>query len=271
MLTRSCSGRLHGARAAIFFASCLLSGPAFAQGAGAGPNVTAPAILNPLTDATQLLVTPTVAFPDASGSDPQSSVNFQPGVPFPVSSDWLVVTRTEVAILYTPGAERPMALGDADTSFFLVPARTGIWIWGVGPIVQLPSATDVSSGTGKWSVGPTGALVYVNGPWTNGVIVSHLLSFAGAHSREEVSLTQIETQISYSFPNSWYVSSAPTLECNWRLSPGQRWIVPLGLEVGRQFSVRSHNLSVQVGAYYNVRRPTGEATWTLSTQFGWVQ
>jgi hypothetical protein len=39
-----------------------------------------------------------VAFPDASGSEAESSVNFQPGVPFPFSSDWLVVTRLPIAI-----------------------------------------------------------------------------------------------------------------------------------------------------------------------------
>jgi hypothetical protein len=163
-----------------------------------------------------------------------------------------------------------MALGDVDTSLFLVPARAGMWIWGIGPIVQLPTATDASAGTGKWSAGPTGALLYVEGPWTNGVVVSHLHSFAGSESREEVNLTQIEAQISYTFSNHWYLASAPTLDYDWRLSPGQRWIVPVGLEGGRTINVRAQDLSVQVGAYYNVRRPIGEARWTVSAEFGWV-
>ena len=117
----------------------------------------------------------------------------------------------------------------------------------------------------------TGALIYDNGPWTNGVMVSHLLSFAGPKSREDMSLTQIEMEISYTFPNHWYVVSAPTLECDWRLSHGQRWIVPAGVAVGRESSVGSHDLSVQFGAYYNVLRSMGEATWTLNVEFGWVR
>ena len=260
--------RVCGVRA--FLAWCLLSGPVFAQGTGAGPNVTAAAILNPLANATQLLITPTVAFPDTARSEAQSSVNFQPRVPFALSSNLRVVTRTNVTILHTPSAEHPMALGDVDTSFFLATVRTAIWTWGAGPIVQLPTATNASDGTGKWSIGPTGALLYIDGPWTNGVVVSYLHAFAGSRSRKDVNLAQIEAQISHTFPNHWYVASAPTLEYDWQVFPGQRWIVPVGLEGGREINVRSQDLSVQVGAYYNVRRPIGETRWNLSVEFGWV-
>ena len=83
-------------------------------------------------------------------------------------------------------------------------------------------------------------------------------------------LAQIEAQISHTFPNHWYVASAPTLEYDWQVFPGQRWIVPVGLEGGREINVRSQDLSVQVGAYYNVRRPIGETRWNLSVEFGWV-
>jgi hypothetical protein len=254
----------------VAFALCLLSGPVFAQATGAGPDATAAAILNPLTNQTQLLITPTVAFPSIVGSEPESGIKFQPRVPFPLSSDWRVVTRTNVAILHTPANEQPMALGDIDTSLFLSPARNATWTWGVGPIIQLPTATKSDDGTGKWSAGPTAALLYVQGPWTNGVVVSHLRSFAGSASHDDVNLTQIEAQISYTFSNHWYVASAPTLEYDWHADAGQRWIVPVGVEGGREFSARSQDLSVQCGAYYNVQRPTGEAGWTLTIEFGWV-
>ena len=40
------------------------------------------------------------------------------------------------------------------------------WFWGAGPGVIFPSATDDSLGSGKWSAGPTGAVVRQQGPWT---------------------------------------------------------------------------------------------------------
>jgi hypothetical protein len=256
--------------AAGVIAVSLLSAPAFAQATGAGQGKKAAAILNPLTNEMQLLITPTVAFPDTAGSEPDSGINFQPRVPFALSSHWRVVTRTNVAILHTPAVEQPMALGDIDSSFFLAPSRTAVWTWGAGPIIRLPTATRADDGTGKWSAGPTAALVYDEGPWENGVIVSHVRSFAGPASREAVNLTQIETQISYTFSNHWYLDSAPTFEYNRQASPGRRWIVPVGVEGGREFKVRSQELSLQLGAYYNVRKPPGEAGWTVSLEFGWV-
>jgi hypothetical protein len=248
----------------------LVSAPAFAQATGAGQDKTAAAILNPLTKQMQLLITPTVAFPDTAGSEADSSINFQPRLPFALSSDWRVVTRTNVAILHTPAVEQPMALGDVDSSFFLAPSRNAVWTWGAGPIIQVPTATRADDGTGKWSAGPTAALFYVEGLWTNGVVVSHLRSFAGPASRDAVTLTQIETQISYTCSNRWYLASAPTFEYDWQASHGQRWIVPVGVEGGREFSAHSQDLSLQFGAYYNVRKPPGEAGWTVSLEFGWV-
>lgn len=241
-----------------------------AQGTGTGRNVQSAPILNPLTNETQVLITPTVAFLDTSPSETQSSINFQPRVPFVLSTDWHVVTRSNVAIIRTPAGEQPVSLSDVDMQFFLAPAQQATWTWGVGPIIQLPTATEASAGQGRWSAGPTGALLYIEGPWTNGVVVSHLRSFAGPSGRTDVNLTRFEAQISYTFPSHWYVVSAPTLEYDWRASPGQRWIVPVGVEGGRAFTVHSQELSVQVGAYSNVQKPSGEAAWALSAEFGWV-
>src|SRR5439155_1204788 len=47
------------------------------------------------------------------------------------------------------------------------------------------------------------SLLYVDGPWVNGILVSHLWSVAGRSSRQDVSVTQIEMQVSYTFSNDW--------------------------------------------------------------------
>ena len=234
--------------------SCALTGPVFAQEPAVQDKGAAP-ILNPLTNTTQVLITPSVAFPEPPGSQAQSSINFQPRLPFPITSDWRIVTRSNVTVLHTPAADRPMALGDIDASSFIAPARTIKWLWGAGPRIQVPTATNASDGTGKWSGGPAGGLIYADGPWVNGVIVSQLRSFAGPRSREDVNLTEIETQVSYTFSNDWYLVSAPTFIHDWQAAGGQRWTVPLGIEVGRSFKVCSQNVSAQVGAYYNMKKP----------------
>jgi len=200
----------------------------------------------------------------------QPTLNFQPVIPFKLSDDWRIVTRSNASIVHNPEPDAVTGLGDSNISLFLTPAQTGSWVWGVGPIVQFPTATNSALGTGKWCAGPTGALVYASGPWVNGVLVSQLWSFAGPSSRQAVSLMQIEWQVSYTFPDGWYLQSAPTISYDWRAPSGQGWTVPVGVDGGKAFKIGSQNMSAQIGVYYNVKKPTGTAGWSLQTQLSWM-
>jgi hypothetical protein len=72
---------------------------------------------------------------------------------------------------YSPVPEKRFGLGDIQPSFFLAPAQVDRWTWRVGSAFQLPTATSDELGTGKWSAGPTGALIYTEGRWFAGVLV----------------------------------------------------------------------------------------------------
>jgi hypothetical protein len=222
---------------------------------------------NPLADSIILPATLGLGFGIGPGRDVESTVNFQPRIPFKLTDDWRVVTRSNVSILHVPGPDDTTALGDVDVSLFLTPSKTAPWVWGVGPIVQFPTATDPELGTEKWSAGPTAALLYVDGPWVNGILVSHLWSFAGRSSREDVSLTQIEVQVSYTFASDWYIQTSPTISHDWKAPSGQDWVIPIGIDVGRTFTIGGQGMSLQIGAYYNVKKPAAAADWVLETQF----
>ncbi len=169
---------------------------------GAPPQTRAQQTLNPLAHEIVLEVTPSLEFSAAPHLD-TLGLEFVPRVPIGLTEDWRMVTRFRLSISHVRGNEETTGLGDLDVSFFLTPERAK-WLWGAGPIIQLPTATDVTEGTGKWSTGPTAALVYVNGPWVNGIVASHLWSVAGPEiSRESVQRTQIEVQVSYTFSNNW--------------------------------------------------------------------
>ena len=113
-------------------------------------------------------------------------------------------------------------------------------------------------------------MVYVDGPWVNGLLVSHLWSFAAPSSRADVSLTQMQVQLSYAFSSNWYIQSSPVLSYDWKASSGQGWIIPIGVDVGRTFKVGSQGASLQVGAYYNVKKAAGAPEWVLQTQLTWL-
>jgi hypothetical protein len=59
-------------------------------------------------------------------------------------------------------------------SFFVSPAKTVPFIWGVGPALLIPTATDDLLGSGKFGLGPTVVVLKQNGGWTYGALVNHL-------------------------------------------------------------------------------------------------
>ena len=249
-------------------AACAL--PARAQEAGGVTASPSQQLLNPLANVTKLSATLSFDLNVGPDRNTQPALNFQPVIPFEASKDWHVITRSSLSVIHLPAPETTTGLGDLSTSFFLTPDRTGPWVWGVGPILQLPTATDPSLGTGKWSAGPTAALLYVDGPWVNGVLVSQLWSFAGPRDREDVSLTQVEIQLSYTFQNNWYVQTNPTFSYDWKAPPGQGRIVPIGIDIGKVMPFGARSLSVQAGAYYNMKKSDEAANWVLRAQLSWV-
>ena len=244
--------------------------PAWGQESGKEVGSVAQQKLNPLAYSIYLPATLSLGFGAGPRRDTQPTLSLQPRIPLRLTEDWRVISRSNVSIIHVPGPEETTGLGDIDVSLFLTPTKTAKWVWGAGPIVQFPTATDTALGTEKWSAGPTAALLYVDGPWVNGILESHLWSFAGRGSREDVSLTQVEVEFSYTFSNDWYIQTSPTFSHDWNAPSGERWVIPIGVDVGRTFTIGSQGITVQIGAYYNVKKPTGAPEWVLNTQLSWL-
>ena len=223
-------------------------------------------VLNPFAQIIKVPVESVTGFRIGPDRKTGESVNIEPVVPFSLGAEWNLIVQPLLAAEYLPNPNATAGLQDMQTSVFLTPAMTTRWIWGVGPIVQVPTATSKALGSGKWSAGPTGAVVYDEGPWLNGVLASHLASFGGDPHRASVSLTSIEPQVSYTFESGWYIQCSPTITYDWS---GQAWTLPLGTDVGKTFTIGSQSMSLQIGAYGLVRRPEGDPAsivrvqWTL--------
>ena len=90
----------------------------------------------------------------------RTTINVQPVIPFSISEDWNVITRTIVPIIYAEspaiGGSSEFGLGDTVQSFFFSPKEptSGGWIWAVGPVFMWPTSTDDALGAGKFGAGP---------------------------------------------------------------------------------------------------------------------
>src|SRR5271165_877009 len=76
----------------------------------------------------------------------QWDLNVQPVIPITLNKDWNLITRTIMPIINQPspgpGIESAFGLGDINPTVFLSPKNSGKRIWGVGPTMTFPTASD---------------------------------------------------------------------------------------------------------------------------------
>jgi hypothetical protein len=199
---------------------------------------------------------------------------------FPISAgDWNVITRTIVPIIHIPdpadgiehlpNSERPgsaTGLGDINLSAFFSPAASGKVIWGVGPTLTVPSATDDEIGSEKWSAGPTAVALVTPKPWVIGGLVRNIWSFAGESDRENVNQFLFQPFINYNLAEGWYLASSPVITANWDKDSDNRWTVPLGGGFGKVFKIGKQPLNAQVQSFYYAESPELGPDWALRFQ-----
>lgn len=222
---------------------------------------------NPVSDLISVPFESNFNFGVGPNDDLQYILYVQPVVPFRLSKDWNLITRTIIPLIdqpeLGPGVGDVFGLGDIQLSQFLSPAKSGALIWGIGPIFQFPTATDDALGSDKWSAGPTAAALTIRGPWVAGALVNHLWSFAGDDDRADVNQTLIQPIVNYNLPGGWFLSSVPYITANWEKDGDDRWTVPIGIGVGKVHRFGTQPVSLQLTPYYNVVRPDAAAEWTL--------
>ncbi len=132
------------------------------------------------------------------------ATNVQPVIPVSITENWNMISRTIVPVVYQddlfPGAGHQFGLGDILQSLFFSPkepSALGGLIWGVGPVLLIPTATDDLLGAEKWGAGPTAVVLKQTGPWTYGILANHIWSFAGESNRADVNATFMQPFVSY--------------------------------------------------------------------------
>jgi hypothetical protein len=86
-----------------------------------------------------------------------TTLNIQPVAPFSLVKDWNVILRVVMPLVSQPADAGPRinGMGDTIATAFLAPARTGRIIWGAGPALLLPTATNNLLGSEQVGIGPS--------------------------------------------------------------------------------------------------------------------
>lgn len=246
---------------------CALAMPAAAQ----GNHELAKQAQNPVASLISVPFQNNANFGVGPESDLQYVLNVQPVVPFHLSRDLNLITRTIIPVIHqpilAPGLGDKTGLGDITASFFLSPARPGKILFGIGPIVGIPTATDDVLGQGKLNLGPTAVALTIRGPWVIGTLVNQLFSVAGDSDRRQVSQMLVQPFVNLNFPGHWYLVASPIITADWKAADGQRWTVPVGGGVGKILRVGRLPINTSLQAFYNVEHPDPAADWSGRFQF----
>ena len=192
-------------------------------------------------------------------------LNVQPVIPVSISKDWNMISRTIVPIIYQsgvfPGEGSQLGTGDVLQSLFFSPkAHTASgWIWGIGPALSLPLASDDLLGTGKWSAGPTGiALRQTDSGWTYGALINQIWSFAGDGDRSDVSSLFLQPFLAKAIGKGRTITLNSESSYDWKAG---QWTVPLILTYSKVSKIGKQPVSFAGGFRYFADPPDDGPQW----------
>lgn len=236
-------------------------------------------VQNPVSSMYSLPLKLTVDYGAPNGS--AYFFNVQPVIPVTVG-DWNLISRAIIPAWVSvdgfiegtpdipqgqPSADRKSGLGDINYSLFFSPNKTKPFIWGIGPSITLPTASEDQLGSGKWSAGPSGVVLVQHGWGTYGVLVRQLWSFAGDGDRASVSQMLIEPFLNYNLDKGWYLITDLISTVNWNARDNNKWTIPLGGGVGKLFKIGNLPINSRIEAYYNIEKPDGAPDWQTAFTF----
>ncbi len=225
------------------------------------------AVQNPIASLISLPFQNNTAFEFGPREKTQNVLNVQPVLPFELTENWNLITRTILPIVSQPafvaGQGRENGIGNTLFSAFFSPTNSGRWIWGVGPAVQLPTATDNQIAANEWAAGPSVVVLTMPGPWVIGSLVSNIWEMSGD---DDINVLTWQPFLNYNFDKGWYLTSSPIIIANWEAE--DEWTVPVGGGFGRVFRIGSQPVNAQFQGFYNVEKPDDLGPdWSLRLQF----
>lgn len=200
--------------------------------------------------------------PDDTGS--KTTVFIQPVIPISLNDDWNVISRTILPVVWQDdifaGAGSQSGIGNVVQSFFFspkLPTDNG-WVWGVGPVFLLPTATNDLLGVDEWGAGPTAVALKQDSGWTYGMLANHIWS-GEEEKHQAMSTTLLQPFLSYVTKNAVTYTLNTESTYDWR---SEEWTVPVNAMASKVMKFGGQLVSVGGGLRYYAESPeAGPEGW----------
>lgn len=196
---------------------------------------------------------------------PQNILNIQPVLPFSISEKVNLINRIILPVITQPSSTEDKSttgIGDISWSAWLSPSKASKIIWGVGPVMQIPTASSNEFGSGEFGIGPSFVALTMIDKWVAGIVTNNVWTFGDKEENKFV----FQYFINYNLPKAWYIVSAPILTANWNAESDNRWVVPFGGGAGKVFKIGKLPINLNAQIYYNVVKPDGVGDWQSRIQ-----
>ena len=203
----------------------------------------------------------------------RNTLNIQPVIPIKITSTINLITRVVLPVIFqqntTSENTTQSGLADALVSAFFSPleARNGL-VWGAGPALLVPTATNDVLGTKKFGVGPTGLLLRQANGWTIGALVNQIWSVAGDADRNDVNQMFLQPFVVYNWKSGAGLGLNSEITQNWEgrnttafINPTISGVTMLGKQI----------VSLAIGPRIQVAAPdNGKANFGIRAQVTFV-
>lgn len=161
----------------------------------------------------------------------KNTTNIQPVIPLSLNAKWNVITRVILPVIAQQNvygkSGSQFGLGDIVASAFLSPSqpKNGL-IWGAGPVLLLPVATDKLLGGQKFGIGPTALILKQAHGWTYGALANQIWSVAGNADRSSISAMYLQPFLTYNYKSGAGLGVSGEITQNWIASNTTAYIIP---------------------------------------------
>jgi len=187
---------------------------------------------------------------------------FQPVLPVSLTSGVNLITRPVVQVYNsvpyqtsTGEKARTTNFGDWTQVELFSPTNTGHWLLALGPTFIFPTGGSVYTSQGKFQIGPSAVVAYMNKEFIAGVFPQQWWSYAGDADRPQTSQMFLQPIFNVFIHGGWNVGYSGIITVNWEAPPNNRWTVPIGLQIGKVVKFGNLPVKFQIAGQYMVTQP----------------